>query len=105
MIFTLLFLSISDPTSSLSLLTFSPYVYLSYIFLLYASFTLTTPQQENNLISAITTMWSTWLLILQNSPFPGPPPDPVLEPLQLSSLTPTDQSSGLPKHRAQVGVH
>lgn len=54
--FTLLFLSIFNPTSSHSLQNFSPLcLSFSYVCLSYASFTLTTIQQGHNLIGNSTT--------------------------------------------------
>ena len=46
----------------------------------------------------------TWLQSPQNSPSLIQPPNPVLEPLRRPSLLPTNQSSGLPEHKVQVGV-
>ena len=46
----------------------------------------------------------TWLQSPQNSASLIQPPNPVLEPLLQPALAPTDQSSGLLKHGAQVGV-
>ena len=51
------------------------------------------------------TTWSTGLPTSQNSPVLPPQPDPAPEPSQLPLLTPTVQSSRLPRHGMWVGVH
>ena len=112
-IFTLLFRSIFDPTSSLSLLI--PFSF-TYVYLSYAS----SHSWQNNkdtiwLVTVYQTIYSwhwlsdchtiTWLWSPRNSPSLMQPPNPVLEPLWRPALAPINQSSGLPKHGVWVGVH
>ena len=105
--FCLYFLSIFDPTSlhipypnlsplCLSLLCSSPYVF-------HAHEQTTRTQFDWNYWSL--NNLSTGLPAFQNSPVVVPlHPDPALEPPPLPPNAPTTQSSGLPRHGAQVGV-
>ena len=105
------FWSIFDPTYSLSLLI--PFSFLMFISLCFIM--LTTRWQGHNSTGIGTTTYFrhqlsdchmiTWLCCTQKSPSHLQPSNPVLEPPPQSSLLPTAQSSGLPKHGVRVGVH
>ena len=110
------FWSVFDPTSSLSFLypfSFMSILLMSFAFMFQSCSQHTTRTQfdwystglPTPNIGCQTATRSTWLPNPQNSPSLLRPPNPALELLWRPSLAPTIQSSRLPRHRAQVGVH
>ena len=90
--------------------TFLPYVHHCYAYPLMSSYALHAHEQTTrtqfNWYYRTPNDTTTGLPTFRNSPAVVPPHlDPVLEPLLPPPNAPTTQSSRLPRHRAQVGVH
>ena len=105
-LFLLLFSSIFDPTSlHIPYPTFSPLCLPLLCFIFLCLHAHNKRQERDSIVHQLLNNSPTGLPASQNSPVVVPLHlDPALEPPPLPPNTPTTQSSGLPRHGAQVGV-